>query len=41
MGLPNKDIQMVEQPMNNKPDKVNIQSLSGYDSIRGTLEEHT
>ena len=34
MGLFQNDIQVVEQPKNNKPDKVKLKSFNVYDSIR-------
>ena len=40
MGLFQNEIQMVEKPKNNKPDKVKLKSLNGYGAVREKLDEH-
>ena len=40
MGLFQNEIQIVEKPKNDKPDKVKLKSLNGYDAIREKLDEH-
>ena len=39
MGLIQNEIQIVEKPKNNKPDKVKLKYLNGYDYIREQLYE--
>ena len=40
MGLFQNEIQIVENPENNKPDKVKLESLNGYDAIREKLDDN-
>ena len=41
MGFFQNDIQMVENPKSNKPDKVKLKSLNGYDATREKLDENS
>ena len=41
MGLFQNEIQMVEKPKNNKPDKVKIKSLNGYGAVDKLDESNT
>ena len=40
MVLFQNEIQIAGKPKSNKPDKVNLKSLKGYDAIREKLDEN-